>query len=521
MSAMYVEAPEPEFVLPILARRVQEVAKGAGSWTQLAEAALEEFVRPLRVLCFAALERSHAHEPFVTVLSHGLPVLKVGEAGSRAMIAPFLEAAATPGKVFLTEEVARVGTLACAALSTGTGSQRLIVLAARGTSLTPERLGLLANQLLELVRPAAGGVSARPPADAVSIAIRRAKREWETVADGLPAMVGLADASGRVLRVSRAWTKGRRNQLGRSIHSLLHGDCNAPDCRFARTLAAALRQLPAKEKLVVKTRDKERDGVWVVFLRFIPVSNPRDPRIVFSISKQPRTAATDPATSSGSRQESERLPERKQSAEEPPFALGQSLSVAKLAIERAMAALRGEGDYVVLDELERSAALIQRVIQDAEGIPSRQLPALPEDVGLARAIRALCMQWQADQGEKDLRVVCAVDDRNVPQPLWLTICRIVQESLQETAASPGVEAIGITLIPGDRSLLLAIDMSAMPSAGFGDAMASSAGMMMMRELAEFSGGTFRVDAMPDGGASVQVLWPRPADVSRAAAPSVH
>lgn len=514
ISAMYAEGSEPEFVLPTLARCVQDMAKGTGTWAQVAKAALDEFVAPLQILSFAALERARLDEPFRTVLSHELPLLPVGRVGPRATIASFVEAAATPGQVFITENVGGVGALACAALPADSGPLQMVVLAGRVPAVTKDLLAQLAAQFMELLRPAAGGAAAREPADAVSIAIRRAKREWETVADGLPALVGLADAAGRVLRVNRSWTRVAGAGLGRSIHSLLHSGCSDPKCPFGKRLAVALDAIPRHRKVVVYARDDQRDADWAIHLRYKAARMGRGARIVFSISE------VSEAERALRKQHAEKAVQaHRQFSEQLRESLAHTLSAAQLGIESAMDALRRGGSGTALDELGRCLALIQGLARDRPAMDSAQGTDNLEKLRLSKNLKALCAAWSEGPFGKDVSVSCAIDDRNVPKNLWLPIYRIVQESLNHAVQPAGARNVGVALVPGDIALLLAIEYDGIGLAT-GD-VAGSPGLSMIRELAEFSGGTFRVDSTPDGGTTIEVLWPRLADVSRAAVPSVH
>ena len=484
MSAQFLDGAEVELRLPKLAKRVQEMAKGSCNWVQVAAAAHEEFVAPLQILGFAALERATAVEPFRTVLSHKLPFLPVGRFGPRSTIACFVEAVASPGQVVVTDDVPGFCSLACAALISDSGSQQIVVLTGSAPSVTKDQLRQAVRHLLELVRPAAGGVAARKPADAVSIAIRRAKREWEAVADGLPAMVGLADASGNVLRVNRSWTRVPGKGLGGSIHSLVHEGCKAPDCPFAQSLSSALALLPSRRKLVIRSYLKERDADLTVHLRHVPVRAGRGARVVFSISES--------RVSDGS--------------------LRQSLLSAKRGIDAALDALRRHGDSSALQDLERSSALIQGLVQDAQGITNRRLVFDPGQSGLGKALRAQCAEWMATRGGR-AQVHCIADDRNVPKSLWLTIHRIVHEALYNLGGPSPSGTLGITLVPGDQALLLAILRAGEGQVVDRHALAKSPAILVMRELVESSGGTFYCNAAADGSVTVEVHWSRSTDFS--------
>jgi signal transduction histidine kinase len=516
------------FATPNLAQRVQGMAKGAENWARVAEAALDEYVAPLRVLSFAALERDNTDEPFKVLLSHDMPSMRVGKHGPRALIGCFVEAAAEPGRIFVTESIPEYGALACAVLPSALGGQQLIVLSGRMPTLSGDILRQFADQMLELLRPAIGGDSARAPADAVSVAIRRAKREWEMVADSLPAMVGMADGKGQVLRVNRSMSRVPGKELGRSIHSLLHGSCHSPDCRLAQTLSSAYRMLPRERKLKIRTRDLKREGVtWTVYLRYLPVSANRGSRIVFSISDaaeaQAPVAAND-GREERTHQELEQLLERhhhlldnqrRQFAGNLQASVGQALSAARQKIEAALQSLGEGGDRTVIEDLERSISAIDGVLQEAEDCLSNMpTPREFEGEGLAQSLRALCADWQASQSGRDVRIDCVVEDRNVPKSLWLTISRIVHESLHGVASRSPARNIGITLVPGDKALLLAIEHDAGAGAKTAAQFENSSGVQMMRELAEFSGGTFYIDRMADGRTTVEVLWSRPAAFSQ-------
>lgn len=77
--------------------------------------------------------------------------------------------------------------------------------------------------------------------------IEQAKQEWESTADSLPEVLCLLDSQTQIIRANRAieaWRLGQvRNVKGRSLHALLHPDCQAGSCYLSRFLARAQGQI--------------------------------------------------------------------------------------------------------------------------------------------------------------------------------------------------------------------------------------------------------------------------------------
>lgn len=74
--------------------------------------------------------------------------------------------------------------------------------------------------------------------------VERAKQEWEATADAIPDFICLVDSSGTIVRVNRTvevWGLASVTRApGRSLHALLHPDCNGSECY----LHGLLRRLP-------------------------------------------------------------------------------------------------------------------------------------------------------------------------------------------------------------------------------------------------------------------------------------
>lgn len=89
--------------------------------------------------------------------------------------------------------------------------------------------------------------------------IERTKNEWEAVSDALRQIILLLDEHGRVIRANRAverWGLGTVGEApGKSLHDLIHRDCQRIDCPLLDIWTKALERLNEGEAHVVSLPD--------------------------------------------------------------------------------------------------------------------------------------------------------------------------------------------------------------------------------------------------------------------------
>jgi len=180
-------------------------------------------------------------------------------------------------------------------------------------------------------------------------------------------------------------------------------------------------------------------------------------------------------------------------------ALGINLSIISNSLSKTAMAKLGT-------RIADSEGLIEGISRTTRNIMSDLRPPVLDDYGLAAAVR-----WYADlfAMRSGIALVVTADD---PFPRFaaeqeLALFRITQEALTNTAKHAEAQSVTILLRSDDGVVRLVImddgkgcpsDPESPPRADFGW------GMTLMRERAELSGGTFRLDSAPGEGTTVSV-----------------
>lgn len=187
--------------------------------------------------------------------------------------------------------------------------------------------------------------------------------------------------------------------------------------------------------------------------------------------------------------------ERKRVAQELHDEIGQSLTALLLQIEGLE---RSAPD----DEREALAELRQATrdtLEQVRGVARRLRPEVLDDLGLGRAISALCERLGEQSG---IAIGCDLDPE-LPQlapEAELVTYRVAQEALTNTLRHSGAQRVAVTLERAGEDVLL---MVADDGRGLGGA-DPGAGIQGMRERALLIGARFQIDPGDAGGTVVRL-----------------
>jgi len=187
--------------------------------------------------------------------------------------------------------------------------------------------------------------------------------------------------------------------------------------------------------------------------------------------------------------------ERKRVAQELHDEIGQSLTALLLQIE-------GLERSAVGDEREELTELRQATrdtLEQVRGVARRLRPEVLDDLGLGKAISALCERLGEQSG---IEIGCDIDSE-LPQlapEAELVTYRVAQEALTNTLRHSGARRAAVTLEHDGEDVMLVV---ADDGHGFGDA-DPGAGIQGMRERALLIGARFRIDPGDEGGTVVRL-----------------
>ena len=176
--------------------------------------------------------------------------------------------------------------------------------------------------------------------------------------------------------------------------------------------------------------------------------------------------------------------------------------IAGLA-QRARDGTEGEPLAERLDALVRMAAELG---DDVRGVSRRLHPAALERLGLAAALEAHALEVEARAG-LEIRVTVRDEGEPLAEDIALSLYRIAQEALENSARHSGARRAHLTLVRDGAAVKLAL---ADDGAGFDLDEArelNGLGLASMEERARLLGGRLRVASSPGAGTEIEVIVP--------------
>jgi len=197
--------------------------------------------------------------------------------------------------------------------------------------------------------------------------------------------------------------------------------------------------------------------------------------------------------------------ERQSLARELHDELGQRCSA--ILLETAHLRRAGDDRAAMRGAAARADVAAQGLYVLLRGMLGRLRPAQLDALGLPAALQELCESWEARSG-----VACIFHHDGaligLPDPLNITVYRVVQESLTNVLRHAGATRVRILLVADAGALLLTVQDD-----GRGMDVAATArrglGLLGAAERAAAAGGELRVDSAPGAGVRLQLRLPLP------------
>jgi PAS domain S-box-containing protein len=203
--------------------------------------------------------------------------------------------------------------------------------------------------------------------------------------------------------------------------------------------------------------------------------------------------------------------ERARIARELHDSVGQSLSGVKFIAESALIRERQQEFGSVREALELFVPKIQQTIEEVRRLSMALRPSILDDLGLLETISWHCQEFQSSYLRTRLDTHIAVREEEIPDPLKLSIYRILQEALNNVTKHSGADRVVISLAETAGVLQLTVEDNgrgfAVESVSSQDGSQRGFGLGSMRERAYLSGGTVSVNSAEGNGTIVQAVWP--------------
>lgn len=204
--------------------------------------------------------------------------------------------------------------------------------------------------------------------------------------------------------------------------------------------------------------------------------------------------------------------ERQRIASDLHDGLGQTLSAIKFSLENGLIQLRKTTPDCELSHLEAIIPRMQQAIEEVRRISMDLRPSMLDDLGLLATLRWFCREFQQDYSGIAIDLQLEAQEADIGRALKLITFRIVQEALNNVAKHAGADTVVIHLSRADDKIELDIvdhgvgfdpgEIATKRSRRTG-----GAGLLSMRERAEYSGGAFSVTSIKGSGTRIHITWP--------------
>lgn len=201
--------------------------------------------------------------------------------------------------------------------------------------------------------------------------------------------------------------------------------------------------------------------------------------------------------------------ERRRIAQELHDGIGQILAATKFALETKLNQRASNGASPG-PSLENLIALVQNGIEEARRIQSDLRPSMLDDLGILPTINWFCREFETIYSNLRIDKQIDVVEQDVPDPLKIVLYRIMQEGLNNVSKYSKATRVFLSLQKKDRRIELLIRDNGV---GFDlkEALSSKKrqkglGLASMRERAELSGGSFKMESTEGKGTTIRVSW---------------
>ena len=382
--------------------------------------------------------------------------------------------------------------------------------------------------------------------------ITQAKLEWEVTVDALPHFICLLDDQMRIIRANRSvdrWVPRHvKDVRGYTIHELLHPECEDPACYLTTFSALALIELLGGRSVEYETEDKvvkrylniqlrqtsshmkseAKNTSFAVALIHDVSSLKQAEEVLKSYNEQlekriqQRTIELLQTNEQLRRSENEmRLMseqlltaqemERKRIAAELHDGIGQTLTAIKFSMENAINQCTSQCTKNEMSRFDAIITMMRGAVDEVRKISMDLHPSTLTDLGLLPTIAWFCREFRGIYTNIHLDTYIDLEEQDVPTPLKTVIFRIMQEALNNIVKHAKATSARVNLRVHEHNIELLVQDNGV---GFDpkklavrEVTDKGFGITGMRERAEFSGGSFKIESNDGKGSVIAVTWP--------------
>ena len=137
--------------------------------------------------------------------------------------------------------------------------------------------------------------------------------------------------------------------------------------------------------------------------------------------------------------------ERKRVAQELHDSIGSSLTAVKYALESKLDHMKNPHSSPNGISLEQIISIVRDTIEETRRISANLRPSILDDVGILKTVDWICRKFQEVYPRIRIRKQIACKENDVPEPLKIVICRVLQEALNNASKHSGAKSIEISM----------------------------------------------------------------------------
>ena len=202
--------------------------------------------------------------------------------------------------------------------------------------------------------------------------------------------------------------------------------------------------------------------------------------------------------------------ERKWIAQELHDSIGQSLAAVKFGLERKLSQM-GTGQAPPGGiSLEDIISMVLSGIEETRRLMMNLRPSILDDLGILATINWFCREFQKIYSDIHIEKQIEIEEQEIPDPLKITLFRILQEALNNVAKHSKADHVLLSLRKEENKIHLILkddgkgfDLNEVTSR---ESTKRGLGLVSMKERVDLSGGTFDIKSAPGTGTTVRALW---------------
>ncbi len=202
--------------------------------------------------------------------------------------------------------------------------------------------------------------------------------------------------------------------------------------------------------------------------------------------------------------------ERRNIAGEIHDSIGQTLTVIKHGVDKAVDQLRRGDSAVAEASLERVISMVQNASGEARRMQMDLRPPMLDDLGIAVTINWFCREFQNVYASIGIEKRIEVQEDEIPQTQKVNLYRIIQEAFNNIAKHSKADRGVLSLETNPEGIALTIQDNGQ---GFDPEEArkryrKGMGLTSMKERTELAGGVFSVESGKGRGTIIRAFWPK-------------